>query len=784
MKRIVITLALTLLLAMPSFAGRVTQPTALKAGQAFLSAKGLRSATLNDVSDAIGCSNLYVFTSDQAFIVMAADDRVAPVLGYSLRQGFSVEEIPDNVQWWLRGYNTQIQYAIDRGGEPTQAIAKQWSDLIRGTVPPQEQRSWVNPLIYTTWNQNYPYNSFCPVDAAGPGGHAYAGCVANGMAQIIKYYFYPSHGIGSHSFNHTTYGNQAAIFGEAYYNLGIMPVSLTSSSTQNQINAVAMLMYQCGVSVDMSYGPTVSAASVYKIPSALVNYFGFSQSAAYVAREDYTDGAWINMIQHELNLSRPILYGGYSDSQSVGHRFICDGYDTDTYGAFYFHFNWGWGGNHDGYFSIDNMTPGNADFSFFQNAIVGIEPSTNTAIPSTPTYTLNGDALTLNWTAPTGPSSFNVYKDYELLGNTSATSFTVPHACGAHRYYVRSVNADGEMSLSSEILDVNVPYPTPLVNDLQAQVSDNNVTLSWSAPAWCYPTTPTATLSYGDGPATQTWGAVCYGHRYPAEGLTTYVGKSVYKVETYIHYPGDYTLYVYTDTWSGIPDSEALALVMHRYISNPGWHEFVFPQPVILSSAKDLWAVFKVENTGQSYPAVSMPLNTYNANACYAGVNWPENIYAQPYNISWLIRTCLSDGAYTYNLYRNGVSVANNLTGTSFVDNGLALGSYDYTLKTNYYAGQTGNSNTVNVQITVDNVDEEEDATLMIYPQPFDDRLVVKSMYDIRRCEIYSATGQCVLSLSDCSREFEIALPQLPSGCYLIQLTSDVSVETRRLVKK
>ena len=129
-----------------------------------------------------------------------------------------------------------------------------------------------------------------------------------------------------------------------------------SSSSQVQKEAVATLMYHCGVSVDMNYGPSSGAVSS-KVPSSLVEYFRYAPSATYKTKESYTLDQWVALLKSELDESRPLFYAGnYMDNEgnTGGHAFVCDGYRSDDY----FHFNWGWGGSRDGYFAIGALNPG------------------------------------------------------------------------------------------------------------------------------------------------------------------------------------------------------------------------------------------------------------------------------------------------------------------------------------------------------------------------------------------------------------------------------------------
>lgn len=99
-------------------------------------------------------------------------------------------------------------------------------------------------------------------------------------------------------------------------------------------------------------------------------YFGYKSTLQGVYKDDYTNTNWINLLKTELNARRPIIYAGFGNDG--GHAFVCDGYDTNNY----FHFNWGWGGYNDGYYTLTALAPGSYNFTYNQIAIVGVEPNT------------------------------------------------------------------------------------------------------------------------------------------------------------------------------------------------------------------------------------------------------------------------------------------------------------------------------------------------------------------------------------------------------------------------
>ncbi|GHT43779.1 hypothetical protein AGMMS49965_18280 [Bacteroidia bacterium] len=74
----------------------------------------------------------YVFGGEdnKGFVIVSGDDRVTPVLGYSDTNGFSADDMPNNLKWWLGEYARQIQFAIDNDITPTQRVSQQWAQYL------------------------------------------------------------------------------------------------------------------------------------------------------------------------------------------------------------------------------------------------------------------------------------------------------------------------------------------------------------------------------------------------------------------------------------------------------------------------------------------------------------------------------------------------------------------------------------------------------------------------------------------------------------------------------
>lgn len=326
----------------------------------------------------------YVFNlnSTGGFVIIAGDDAVTPVLGFSFESSFSYEKLPPNVESWLRGYENEIRAAVEQHLKATPSIESDWSSLVNGTLvqSPLKGVRGVNPLIQTKWDQSPFYNDLCPYDSQY-GEKTVTGCVATAMAQVMKFYNYPAGGIGFHSYNHPKYGTLSANFAGTNYAWTSMPNSVNAANT-----AVATLMYHCGISVDMQYNVgSVGGSGAYVINSgspvtntaefALKSYFGYANTLQGLDRPNYTDAQWIALLKAELNAGRPMVYAG--SGTGGGHCFVCDGYNDSDY----FHFNWGWSGSYDGYFQINALNPGGTGtgggtggYNNGQEAITGIRP--------------------------------------------------------------------------------------------------------------------------------------------------------------------------------------------------------------------------------------------------------------------------------------------------------------------------------------------------------------------------------------------------------------------------
>ena len=672
MKKNAFILTLLLTVSLSLFAEHVDPETARKVATTFLNNNGAKSNQLVDLSKTAGFQNLYIFTTEESFVIMAADDCVQPILGYSTENPFGTGKMPENLFCWLEGYDEQIAYAVRNGQKATNEVDEAWRLLLTGAMP--ETKDAPSYLIQTKWNQDAPYNHFCP-PSVNP---VLTGCVATAMAQVMKYYNYPTQGFGSHSYTpmaHPEYGEQFVDFGSTTFDWGNMITSYSSDYNTDQRDAVATLMYHCGVSVNMNYGSNgrESGASTSVVADALKNYFNYSQTVHYVSRASYNDSQWKNILIQELEASRPIQYSGSRINAGVrsGHSFICDGYDNVTDK---FHFNWGWGGPSDGWFYISGSGTPQVQYNLDQGAIIGIQPIAYNEQPTNLDLNVSGRTVNLNWNGIESASSYNVYRNYNLIANTTSCSFTDANvSLGTHMYFVRGVQNDN-VSLPSNTSTATVTFGGTTeelkIERLQATYDDGNVGLQWAAP---YRLNYIDYYSF-DG-ACYYWGPEAnepfyWGARFPASLLSS--GTALTSVTTFFYTEGQYYTYIYQCT-GGIPSGEPIVTVTGHY--SKGWNDIHFTSTE-LNHEQDLWVIFK--STDIPYPLIVGEYYTDEGNYYSTnGSNWRHII-----GYSFFVSANLSDGTFTYNIYDGDTKIASSLTAPNHTLSNIGLNvAHQYSVK-------------------------------------------------------------------------------------------------------
>lgn len=344
--------------------------TARRSAQAFqnqtISAKHLApAAVMQLVSQASQANDLpayYIFNGADNFVVVAGDDRLPAIIGYSDQGTFDPNNVPPNMQWWLEQLKNpkELSDSIPQGN-----IQYVMAENLPDSVLPL--------LGALAWNQGSPYNDEVPTL---DGKSSPIGCTATAFAQIIKYHEYPAVGTGV-PLTYTSGTNNFTLtssFDEPY-DWDNMLDSYSGLGSDTERSAVSHLMIDVAILCHMDFDPDGSGAYASVGRYGLQVYLGYDDDIRGVARETLPYESWENLLMNELNSNRPFLISAFS--MSGGHAFVCDGYNSDRL----FHINWGWGGLSNGYFLMSGLNPssqgiGGSTGGYFYGieATIGIKP--------------------------------------------------------------------------------------------------------------------------------------------------------------------------------------------------------------------------------------------------------------------------------------------------------------------------------------------------------------------------------------------------------------------------
>jgi len=339
-------------------------------------------------------NTFYVYndTENSGYVLLSADDCMPAVLGVVDKGEFVYENLPENMKWYLGVLDSSIK---------TKAAHK----VIAKTISENE----IAPLLGATeWDQMKPFNILVPEYEYGEKGKEQApvGCVACATAQIMRFHKHPASGTGgevTYKFLWDTKAGQdqqvatdstefSTNFDEHTYDWDNMIDKYNADSpnwTEEQGNAVSILLKDIGVAARMRYGTSASGGSgtqTYMAMRGMVNNFGYDPSMQFIRHKFYTDDEWDNIIYAELSNNRPVMFGGNGANGSGGHEYVCDGFKDGK-----FHINWGWSGSNNGWFLMTGpgLVPGGsgsggagegASYGYDLEAAIGIKPAADGSI--------------------------------------------------------------------------------------------------------------------------------------------------------------------------------------------------------------------------------------------------------------------------------------------------------------------------------------------------------------------------------------------------------------------
>lgn len=459
MKKLMFIFACILLTNHDVLAGTRSEQQMKQAAIQVLNKAKARGASSDQLKERLAMSKLRIYGYDDGgFAVVTSDDRFESVIGYSTSS--YTDTIPCGLKWWLKTVDTNMR--------TLEAPTYQ-------RVNSRASSSGAGPLLTTIWGQKRPFNDNCSFTNGNSHYQCVTGCVATAMAQVMNYYKYPERGTGSNSYD-IRYNNSFTItfsedFSQSVYDWSNMLDDYTSyyySNTQDsKTKAVAKLMKDCGVSVNMRYSDAIhgSGSNVRRVENALKTYFHYDEATQYYNRCYYQKNEWLNLIYDALDNGRPIVFGGQvsDNSGDSGHAFVLHGYDSSGKVLV----NWGWDGRYDGYFDIDMLNPDNYNFSYQQCMVIAI-PANNTPTPKSYTLKLtatgSGSVYYEGWD---GTQVRGASQTFQIKEGNSAVLFLLPDA----GYKIKTVKVNSK-DVTSAVVDnrytfTNVQSSTEIVVEFE-----------------------------------------------------------------------------------------------------------------------------------------------------------------------------------------------------------------------------------------------------------------------------------------------------------------------------
>lgn len=389
--------------------------------------------------------------NDMGFVIVSGDDCLPQVLGVVDEGNYDENDMPDSFRDWLNYRAEQVEYAQANGKN---------APYVSAGVP--SGRMDVGPLIETLWHQSSPYNDRCPTITSN-GNRAVTGCVATAASQIAYYWRKDARTTTGTTTPTYSYG-QAPVTSEFRIPKGtplkwdLMQKEYSSSTPAEYKDAVAVLCAVMGMSCYLEYGPS-TGGQISDMINVFKNQIGINGGTC-VYKSDNThlnmsEEQWSELLYNQMIQKRPVLYCGYNSADG-GHAVVCDGYQSSTG---FFHINFGWGRNYNGFFSVVDGVTGwgfNESWTGCVYDIYANKPNLDIAVDMPEQVYRGGNVnfdvtLTNNSTLPVGgiylftstsssaPTKLSTAKDSYLaeipVGASRTFSLTVQQTSASKTYY-------------------------------------------------------------------------------------------------------------------------------------------------------------------------------------------------------------------------------------------------------------------------------------------------------------------------------------------------------------
>ncbi len=404
------------------------------------SAPARRSSSELAVNDTLAPYYIISRGENAGFVIVSGDDCLPEILGYTDTGDFVEGQMPPALLDMLEGYAELVEKA-QAAGAPTRAPR----NVVAG-------RTSVEPIVKAHWHQSSPYNDLAPF-ITNSTNRALTGCTCTAAVMVLHHYrrdlpgellaSTPTYGYGDAPVM-VSYPKGTPILWD------LMQYDYNGAYPEEMRNAVAVLNAAFGAGIWQTYGSSTSG-QISNIVDGYNQYFNLSSVCQY--KGGTSQSTWESLVYGNLIKGQPMVYAGVHPSNG-GHAIILDGYNANN-GLF--HFNFGWGGQGDGYYTLDDETGVNG-FSGQQGMVYNIAPKkpnvsakihaapqayrrmeTTIRVSATNHGTLDYAGFNLYWSTsnrvPSSSTSISESNSSLSLASDESGEFTVTFKPAAERTY-------------------------------------------------------------------------------------------------------------------------------------------------------------------------------------------------------------------------------------------------------------------------------------------------------------------------------------------------------------
>ena len=363
----------------------------------------------------------YIIELKKGYIIISSDDAIEPIISFSANGKFRQSNqnplfllLTNDMKGRLKKVKTRNQLNTKLLGQVKQSFVKKanqkWeflttkqTSLLTSSIG-NINDVCVEPLIKTQWGQltvagEACYNYFTPTkyglwEPGNPKNYP-SGCVATAMAQLMRYYSYPTQKVGTKSYDIMVdgYSTTAKLRGGdgkggAYY-WDKMQERPNSGSPVSTRQAIGNLMHDCGLSVKMQYNSTWSGAATTQAAKAFKETFYYANAKRAYDSSVYILPGMYDMLNANLDAKCPVILGITGDG---GHAIVSDGYGYN-YSTMYNHLILGWDGDDDAWYALPDIETGYSTFDTVYKCIYNVFPEGKGEIISGRVKDLDGNSL-------------------------------------------------------------------------------------------------------------------------------------------------------------------------------------------------------------------------------------------------------------------------------------------------------------------------------------------------------------------------------------------------------